>query len=225
MIGTEVMTVAGSPKGRDGTLCGARKRQSEGTCTQVAGWGTDHVGTGRCKLHGGATRNQATAAQRRQIEDEARRILADLGTAEPVANPLLALQQLAGEVLAFKDALRSLVEKLTNVRYDGPIGEQIRGEVVVYERALDRCGRLLAEIARLNIDARMVEIGTRIAEAQGVIVVQALSAALDAAGVTGQARALAGAALARELRKHRAEESEADEPLAGEVVRANGSRS
>lgn len=35
-------------------LCGAKKRDGSGeTCRQVAGWGTDHVGTGRCKLHGG----------------------------------------------------------------------------------------------------------------------------------------------------------------------------
>lgn len=33
--------------------CGAEKRQGSGTCTQLAGWGTDHVGSGRCKLHGG----------------------------------------------------------------------------------------------------------------------------------------------------------------------------
>lgn len=32
--------------------CGARTRA--GThCAQKAGWGTDHLGTGRCKLHGG----------------------------------------------------------------------------------------------------------------------------------------------------------------------------
>lgn len=36
-------------------LCGAKKRTGEGTCTRPAGWGTDHVGTGRCKLHGGCT--------------------------------------------------------------------------------------------------------------------------------------------------------------------------
>jgi hypothetical protein len=32
--------------------CGAKTR-SGGTCGQKAGWGTDHVGEGRCKLHGG----------------------------------------------------------------------------------------------------------------------------------------------------------------------------
>lgn len=35
--------------------CGARKRQGSGCCRRPAGWATDHVGQGRCKLHGGAT--------------------------------------------------------------------------------------------------------------------------------------------------------------------------
>lgn len=33
--------------------CNARKRQGEGLCTRPAGWGTNHPGHGRCKLHGG----------------------------------------------------------------------------------------------------------------------------------------------------------------------------
>lgn len=50
------MTPPNLPKAHDGgTTCGARKRQGPGVCKQVAGWGTDHVGAGRCKLHGGAT--------------------------------------------------------------------------------------------------------------------------------------------------------------------------
>lgn len=35
--------------------CGAKKKQGPGNCAQKAGWGTDHVGQGKCKLHGGAT--------------------------------------------------------------------------------------------------------------------------------------------------------------------------
>ena len=34
--------------------CGAKNRAGK-PCQQKAGWGTDHVGTGRCKLHGGAS--------------------------------------------------------------------------------------------------------------------------------------------------------------------------
>lgn len=32
--------------------CGAKTRAGT-PCQQKAGWGTEHVGTGRCKLHGG----------------------------------------------------------------------------------------------------------------------------------------------------------------------------
>lgn len=35
--------------------CGAKNRQGK-PCQQAAGWGTDHPGKGRCKLHGGASR-------------------------------------------------------------------------------------------------------------------------------------------------------------------------
>ena len=41
-------------KPHDGTknICGAKTRAGT-PCQQKAGWGTDHVGKGRCKLHGG----------------------------------------------------------------------------------------------------------------------------------------------------------------------------
>src|SRR5690349_3505226 len=36
------------------TICGAKNRQGQ-PCKRPAGWGTDHVGSGKCKLHGGAS--------------------------------------------------------------------------------------------------------------------------------------------------------------------------
>ena len=42
-----------------GKLCGAETRQAEArypTCHRPSGWGTDHPGEGKCKLHGGASR-------------------------------------------------------------------------------------------------------------------------------------------------------------------------
>lgn len=36
------------------THCGAKTRAGT-ACQRPAGWGTDHAGEGRCKLHGGAT--------------------------------------------------------------------------------------------------------------------------------------------------------------------------
>jgi len=37
--------------------CNARKTDGSGYCGQTAGWGTDHVGHGRCKYHGGDSPN------------------------------------------------------------------------------------------------------------------------------------------------------------------------
>lgn len=46
------------PEPHDSRYCGARKRQPAHPgerCRRPAGWGTEHPGWGRCKLHGGST--------------------------------------------------------------------------------------------------------------------------------------------------------------------------
>lgn len=57
-------------------LCGAKRRNGEGTCRLIAGHGTTHPGYGRCKYHGGntpssreAAANEAAAALDVHIED------------------------------------------------------------------------------------------------------------------------------------------------------------
>jgi hypothetical protein len=181
----------------DSRHCGANKRQGEGTCTRPAGWGTPHPGYGPCKLHGGSS----SSVDGIVVDQQVRRLLADLGVSEPVANPLLELQRLAGEIIAFKDALRSMVERLNSVRYDGPIGEQIRGEIVVYERALDRSARVLRDITALRIDERLVEIQSRVNEAQGYAVAGTIRAILDDLELTPQQQAHVGEVVPRRLRE------------------------
>lgn len=198
---TEAMELPRRGGGHGTALCGARKRQGEGTCGQAAGWGTDHPGDGPCKLHGGATRNHRDAAAVRQVEAGARRALAGLGVSEPVANPLLELQRLAGEVGAFKDALRGMVERLNSVRYDGPLGEQIRGEITLYERALDRCARVLRDITALKIDERIVQIQSRVSEQQGLLIAGAIRAILEDLALTPEQRARVGEVVPRRLRE------------------------
>lgn len=48
-------------------LCGAKKKQGPGTCTKVAGFGTDHVGTGHCKWHGGSSPGGIEYAAKQQM--------------------------------------------------------------------------------------------------------------------------------------------------------------
>lgn len=40
---------------KGGTKCGAKKKQGPGYCARAAGYNTDHLGQGRCDLHGGKT--------------------------------------------------------------------------------------------------------------------------------------------------------------------------
>jgi hypothetical protein len=50
--------------------CGAKKK-SGGTCGRPAGWGTDHPGTGRCKLHGGASTGPKTEEGKKRVAENA----------------------------------------------------------------------------------------------------------------------------------------------------------
>ncbi|MGK5728934.1 hypothetical protein [Streptomyces sp. URMC 124] len=152
-----------------------------------------------CRYHGGNSRQSQAAAERRRaeaaVEAQARRTLAQLGAA-PVENPLTALAELAGEILAFKTALAERVNDLSSIRFSTEYGEQVRAEVSLYERAMDRAVNVLGTIARLNIDERLAAISERQAQA----VITAIDAALAQAGVTGPAAAEAKRVAARRLR-------------------------
>lgn len=47
--------------------CGANAKQSKKPCKRPAGWGTDHPGEGRCKLHGGSSTGPRTAQGRLKV--------------------------------------------------------------------------------------------------------------------------------------------------------------
>jgi len=146
-------------------------------------------------MHGGASPQAKSAAGRRQVEGEARSLLAELGVS-PVSDPLAQLLQLAGEVLAWQRATAALVNQLDSIRYQGGSGEQLRAEVQLYERAMDRAANVLSAIARLRIDERLAEVTQRQADA----VIAAIEAGLVAAGVSGDRMIEARRAAAQHLR-------------------------
>lgn len=148
-----------------------------------------------CASHGGRAKQNKAAAAVRAAEGQVRETLGYL-TIVPIDNPLASLQRLAGEAEAWKEACSEHVSRLRAMRYGTEGGEAIRGEIVLFERAMDRCLMVLATIAKLNIDERLV----RIAEAQKMMVIQAIEASLASAGVVGPQAIEAKKVAARHLR-------------------------
>lgn len=170
--------------------------RKEGTCRRPAGWGTDHFGVGRCKMHLGSTQNLRIHAAELQVTQDAQKLLGQLNIT-PVEDPLTELAKLAGEVTAWKNVIAQRVAFLDDIRYDGEkTGEQIRGEVIVFERALDRCNTVLSSMARLNIDERLA----RVSEVQARVVADALSAVLGEMGLNIERQQEAKTRVAEKLR-------------------------
>jgi len=181
-------------------LCGAKKRQGDGTCGRPAGWGTPHAGAGRCKFHGGNTRNHQNgghlALVEQQLHHDRDAMAALLGAADPVEDPLRELQVLAGEAKRWKQLVAERVSGLTSLGYAGAVGEQVKAEVQLLERAMDRLGHLLLGIGRLNIDERLA----RVSEQQAATVASALGVVLSEMGLSHDQQREARSRVARHLR-------------------------
>lgn len=158
-----------------------------------------------CAWHGGGA-SQVRAAANRRLADEALMRKAAGLVGEPVDNPLAELANLAGRARAFMELMEERVQTLLDggstgdgqcgIRYKGGAGEQLRAEVALYERAMDRVGKFLADFGRLNIDSRLAQIE----EAKADVVLRAIDAALAHAGVTGPQATEAKRVAARHLR-------------------------
>lgn len=124
-------------------------------------------GAVRCYLHGGRTPQVAAAATTRTVESKLAALLEEYDVG-PCVDPFQALLDLAGQAIAWKDLLGDRVAQLAanDWRYEGRTGEQVRSEVTLFERAIDRCGRILADVARLGLDERLLAFHRQISEAQ-----------------------------------------------------------
>lgn len=170
-------------------LCGAKTRAG-GTCAQRA-----MFGGARCRYHGGAIKRVRAAAQRRLAEQKATRAIEREGIA-PLGDPVEMLRSLAAEAVALKDYFSGRLRELEALRYQGNTGEQLRSEVALYERALDRSQKFLHDLAKLGLDERQV----RVSEAQVVIFAGVIARGLAAAGLPEDQTLTVRANIAKELR-------------------------
>ena len=157
------------------------KTRAGGSCRQVAGWATNHVGEGRCKLHGGASsgppngnKNAVTTGAYEELSfdrlpDTERELYGRIDPS-PRAQAeqeirLLTIREC--RMLARIQDLLASREELSTVETTTETGRRARGEVDVLtvrsEATLERVQRVEEALTRIQqCKARIIEILRRI---------------------------------------------------------------
>jgi len=164
------------PKIPADTKCNARKRNGRGYCKKPAGYGTDHLGTGRCKMHGGSMPNHRAAAK----AEIARRGVESFGlpvNIEPHEALLDELARTNGIVIFYEAQIQSLTDTEQLVGPIGTEGQDVesglehhpRGEANVWVRLHREERQHLTKVAETCIKAGIAERQVELAEQQGAV--------------------------------------------------------
>lgn len=131
--------------GSERPICGAKARSTGGVCQRPPGAGTDHLGYGRCSLHGGSTRNGRIHGARLRAEAEAARLGAEA--------PLSPAEALTWAVELVGGEARFLQHKVAELESGQIDGNRLHPLAV----ALGQTAERLARVAKLGVDAGLDE--------------------------------------------------------------------
>ena len=162
-----------------GKLRGEPRDDGRTTCERPAGWGTAHPGIGKCKLHGGSTRNHARFAE----VEQARRAVALWGGRRDIhpADALLELVQTkAAEVAYWRFRVAEIAEEdltygVTKVKTGGDdYGTTEEAKPHSALTLLHKAEADLGAYAAASLKAGVDEARVRIAEAQAAWAIELL---------------------------------------------------
>lgn len=94
--------------------CGAKHNKRPGTCKRPAGWGTDHPGEGRCKLHGGTTQKPSGRYVQVNARPRLRELIAQFAADPDPHNLLHELTLLRALVTDYIERYDETTEALLN---------------------------------------------------------------------------------------------------------------
>ena len=204
------MTTANSDPGHDNPKCGARKRQGEGCCKRPAGWGTDHPGTGRCKLHGGKTESHRAAA----IEEQARKAVETYGLPRDISPTDALLEEVrysAGHVawlrakvaeLEAADLVWGITEEVDKGATEFAGVDTTRSATVnMWLDLYFRERKHLLDLTKTAISVGIEERRVRLAEAQGSLMNDVIRRILARLSLTSDQSALLPVVVPEELRR------------------------
>jgi hypothetical protein len=140
------MTVATDPAKR----CGAKARSGR-PCKQPRGARTDHPGSGKCWLHGGATPNGKKAAQREQVERAVAVLGVPRGNGDPFALLASTVQHAQGHLEAAALVVREAADPKRPADQPAPLLLEVALET--YEEAI----RVGARVGKAAVDADVAD--------------------------------------------------------------------
>jgi hypothetical protein len=179
---------------RDGALCGSPKRGRPGeTCRNPAGKGTNHLGHGHCRFHGGNSPHGEAMATREAAYDLARTMHLPVDDADPDLLLLALVREQAGVVAWLREQVQALDAALLvrSARFGRRVetnagqfpGVTTITETASFEHVLSQMyarerriyADLLVKVAGLGIAKRHVELAREQGELAGRMLVAVLS--------------------------------------------------
>lgn len=158
--------------------CGATTRAG-GTCKKQAGWGTDHLGEGKCRLHGGATPirhgrySKITRPRIRELLDQYENDPAPLDLLPEVKLLRALLTDWVERYDEFVDALLAWHDSFRTGEWEGKPTKVL--DITAAAGLVDKVGAMVDRIEKTKREGNItLETLDRVLEQVGVELVQAL---------------------------------------------------
>lgn len=190
--------------------CGGKKRTGKGVCKRPAGWGTNHKGIGKCKVHGGNLPNHIKRAAVIQYQ----RIMGTPKEIDPVSAIMWCIRITAGEVEYLSELIGDdrILEVSQTKEYDSE-GNEIEKEfpllveannfgerqlhvlIRARQEAMDRLVKFSKDAISLGLAERQV----RLAEQYGELLYRLVSGLMAELILTPEQQKRAPAIVRRQL--------------------------
>lgn len=181
--------------------CNVKKKDGR-KCKQPAGFGTDHVGYGPCKLHLGTTKAHRVRAALMEASHEAR-VMGFPIDIDPMEGLLVVIRISAGEIAYMTDRISELTPKKAIIKKKKTISRA--GDLDSYEEveesneaglniwisARHQAMERFAKFCKMAIDAGVAERQVKVAEGMGQMMGHLLSAVLGELNLNEAQKALA----------------------------------
>src|ERR1019366_6126244 len=139
-------------------------------CTKSQGYGTPNT-TGVCKLHGGSTPTHMVKAARDELAIDIRTLSEQLGEAPPLGPPEVEALRMGAKMKKFMLIMEKKMDELngTYTSFDAKGTEQVRAQVELLERSVERFQRTLEFLLKHDLDRRVVQLEEQQARGVGEI--------------------------------------------------------